>query len=230
MRIGVITFPGSIDERETAAAIAAAGAEPIELWHNEANLARVDAVVLPGGAAHGNYLRPGALAALAPIMTRVISAADSGLPVLGISNGFQILCEARLLPGAFVANTGARFRSAPERLIFANTQTAFTSLFEAGDEIVLPVRTGAGTLVADAETIAQIESAGHVVARFEDDSLGSTNQIAAVRNEAGNVLGIMASPEQSIEVGFTPEDPATRLPTAPDGLKFFESLVSALAA
>src|SRR5690625_3230506 len=108
MRIGVITFPGTIDARETAAAIAAAGAEPIELWHSEANLARVDAVVLPGGAAHGNYLRPGALAAQAPIMTRVLSAAESGLPVLGISNGFQILCEAGILSGALVANEGDR--------------------------------------------------------------------------------------------------------------------------
>src|SRR5690625_1110872 len=229
MRIGVITFPGSIDERETAAAVEAAGAEPIELWHNEANLARVDAVVLPGGAAHGNYLRPGALAAQAPIMTRVISAAESGLPVLGISNGFQILCEARLLPGALVANDGARFRSAAERLTFENVVTPFTREFSADQTIVLPVRTGAGAFIADEQTIANIEAAGQVVARFEDDPIGSTNQIAAVRNEAGNVLGIIGSPEQSIEAGFTPEDPVTKLPAPADGLKFFTSLVAALA-
>lgn len=229
MRIGVITFPGSIDERETAAAVEAAGAEPIELWHNEANLARVDAVVLPGGAAHGNYLRPGALAAHAPIMTRVVSAAESGLPVLGISNGFQILCEAGLLPGALVANEGARFRSAPERLVFEDTSTPFTRDFSSGDRIVLPVRTGAGAFVADAQTIADLEAAGQVVARFENDPLGSTNQIAAVRSEAGNVLGIIASPEHSVEEGFTPADPDTQLPTPADGLKFFTSLVAALA-
>lgn len=228
MRIGVITFPGTIDDRETAAAITAAGAEPIELWHNEANLARVDAVVLPGGAAHGNYLRPGALAAHAPIMTRVLSAAESGLPVLGISNGFQILCEAGILSGALVANEGALFRASDERLRFENTATPFTSDFKSGDEIVLPVRTKAGAFVADAETIARLEGENQVVARLVNDPLGSTGGIAAIRNEAGNVLGIIASPEQSIEVGFTPADPDTKLPVNPDGLKFFTSLVESL--
>jgi len=228
MRIGVITFPGTIDERETAAAITAAGAEPIELWHNEANLARVDAVVLPGGAAHGNYLRPGALAAHAPIMTRVLSAAESGLPVLGISNGFQILCEAGILSGALVANEGTLFRASDERLRIENTATPFTSDFKSGDEIVLPVRTKAGAFVADAETIARLEGENQVVGRLVNDPLGSTGGIAAIRNEAGNVLGIIASPEQSIEVGFTPADPDTKLPVNPDGLKFFTSLVESL--
>src|SRR5690625_1351404 len=120
MRIGVITFPGTIDDRETAAAVTAAGAEPIELWHNEANLARVDAVILPGGAAHGNYLRPGALAAQTPVVKRLLSAAESGLPVLGINNGFQVLCEAGLLPGALVANRGARFVRADARVRIEN--------------------------------------------------------------------------------------------------------------
>ncbi|HLR55922.1 MAG TPA: phosphoribosylformylglycinamidine synthase subunit PurQ, partial [Actinomycetales bacterium] len=165
MRIGVITFPGTIDDRETAAAVTAAGAEPIELWHNEANLARVDAVVLPGGAAHGNYLRPGALAAHAPIMTRVASAAESGLPVFGINNGFQILCEAGLLPGALVANASARFECVDARLRFEDTATPFTSAFQAGEEIVLPVRTKAGAFVADAKTITRLESKNQIVAR-----------------------------------------------------------------
>lgn len=230
MRIGVITFPGTIDARETAAAVSAVGAEPIELWHSEANLARVDAVVLPGGAAHGNYLRPGALAAHAPIMTRVLSAAKSGLPVLGVGNGFQILCEAGLLPGALVANAGARFYAGAQRLVFENVDTPFTSEFAPETEIVLPVRTGAGAFVADELTIAALEDHGQVVARFADDRLESTNQIAAVRSESGTVLGIIASPEQSIEVGFTPEDPVTNLPVEPDGLRFFRSVVSVVAS
>jgi len=227
MRVGVITFPGSLDEQSTSRAVRAVGADPVELWHADDNLARVDAVILPGGAAHGNYLRPGALAAQTPVVKRLLSAAESGLPVLGINNGFQVLCEAGLLPGALVANRGARFVRADARVRIENNQTPFTSEFGSGDEIILPVRTGFGAFVADRDTITQIEDDGQVVARFSgEDPVGSTSGIAAVRNADSNVVGIVASPEHAVDSTFGPVDPETRLPAPAEGLTFFSSVLA----
>ena len=219
MRIGVITFPGSLDDRDAARAVRLAGAEPVALWHADRDLRGVDAVILPGGFSYGDYLRCGAIARFAPVMSELVAAARSGLPVLGICNGFQILCEAHLLPGALTRNSGLRFVTRDLRLRVENDQTAWTRAYRRGEQIVVPLKSGEGAYVADADTLAELEAGGQVVIRYaEDNPNGSAAAIAGVCNAEGNVVGLMPHPEHAI-------DPLTG-PSA-DGLGFFRSVLAA---
>ena len=227
-RIGVITFPGSLDERDAQRAIRMAGAEPVALWHGDHDLHGVDALVLPGGFSYGDYLRCGAIASLSPIMAEVIDAANSGMPVLGICNGFQMLVEAHLLPGGLVRNDHGSFICRDQRLRVDNTDTAWTNQFETAAEITIPLKNGEGGYIADADTIARLEGEGRVVFRYlEVNPNGSLNDIAGITNERGNVVGLMPHPEHAIEEGFGPDtDEAMRNGT--DGLTIFASAIHSL--
>ncbi len=228
-RIGVVTFPGSLDERDAQRAIRLAGAEPVALWHGDHDLLGVDALVLPGGFSYGDYLRCGAIASLSPIMSEVVDVAGKGMPVLGICNGFQMLVEAHLLPGGLVRNDHGSFICRDQRLRVENTSTAWTNRFEPGTEITIPLKNGEGGYIADAETIARLEGEGRVVFRYLDvNPNGSLNDIAGVTNDRGNVVGLMPHPEHAVEEGFGPDtDAAMRNGT--DGLTFFASAIHALA-
>ena len=218
MRIGVITFPGSLDDRDAARAVRLAGAEPVPLWHADRDLRGVAAVILPGGCSDGDYLRCGAIARFAPVMSELVPAARAGLPVLGICNGFQILCEAHLLPGALTRNAGLRFVTRDLRLRVENTQTAWTGAYSSGEEIVVPLKSGEGAYLADPGTLAELEACGRIVIRYADaNPNGSAGGIAGVCNAAGNVVGLMPHPEHAV-------DPLTG-PSA-DGLRFFTSVVA----
>jgi phosphoribosylformylglycinamidine synthase I len=218
VRIGVITFPGSLDDRDAARAVRLAGAEPVALWHADRNLRGVDAVILPGGFSYGDYLRCGAIARFAPVMSELVPAARSGLPVLGICNGFQILCEAHLLPGALTRNAGLRFVTRDLRLRVENTTTAWTRAYSAGEQIVVPLKSGEGAYAADPGTLARLEGSGQIVIRYADPNPnGSAGAIAGVCNAEGNVVGLMPHPEHAV-------DPLTG-PSA-DGLGFFTSVVA----
>lgn len=230
MRIGVITFPGSLDDRDAARAIRLAGAEPVALWHGAHDLDGVDAVVLPGGFSYGDYLRAGAIASHAPIMAEVIDAANKGMPVLGICNGFQMLAEARLLPGAHTRNAHQQFIRRDQKLRVENATTAWTNEFTAGQEIVIPLKNADGRFVADDETIKRIEGQGQVTFRYVDvNPNGSMDDIAGVSNERGNVVGLMPHPEHATEPGFGPDTPDA-MRSGTDGLRFFTSAIAALAA
>jgi phosphoribosylformylglycinamidine synthase subunit PurQ / glutaminase len=216
-RIGVVTFPGSLDDRDAQRAVRIAGGEAVALWHGDADLRGVDAVVLPGGFSYGDYLRCGAIARFAPIMSEIIDAAGRGLPVLGICNGFQVLCESHLLPGALIRNDVRKFVCRDQALRIENNRTAWTSQFHADQEIVVPLKNGEGGYVADNETLDRLEGEGRVVARYlHDNPNGSYRDIAGITNEAGNVVGLMPHPEHAVE-------PLTG-PTT-DGLAFFTSLL-----
>jgi len=226
--IGVITFPGSLDDRDAQRAIRLAGAEPVALWHGDHDLHGVDAIVLPGGFSYGDYLRAGAIASHAPIMAEVIDAANKGMPVLGICNGFQMLSEARLLPGAHTRNAHQQFIRRDQKLRVDNATTAWTNEFAEGDEIVIPLKNADGRFVADDETINRIEGNGQVVFRYVDvNPNGSMNDIAGVSNERGNVVGLMPHPEHATEPGFGP-DMSDAMRSGTDGLKFFTSALAAL--
>lgn len=227
-RIGVITFPGSLDERDAQRAIRMAGAEPVALWHADHDLHGVDALVLPGGFSYGDYLRCGAIASLSPIMAEVINAANKGMPVLGICNGFQMLVEAHLLPGGLVRNDHGAFMCKDQRLRVENASTAWTNQFETGAEITIPLKNGEGGYLADADTIARLEGEDRVVFRYlGENPNGSLNDIAGITNERGNVVGLMPHPEHAIEEGFGPDtDAAMRNGT--DGLAFFASAIHSL--
>ncbi|MFZ2963352.1 MAG: phosphoribosylformylglycinamidine synthase subunit PurQ [Rhodoglobus sp.] len=228
MRIGVITFPGSLDDRDAQRAIRLAGAEAVPLWHGEHDLKGVDALVLPGGFSYGDYLRCGAIAARSPIMAEVIAAADSGMPVLGICNGFQILVEAHLLPGGLIRNDHGDFICRDQRLRVESTSTAWTNGFAAGQEITIPLKNGEGGFIADAETIARLEGENRVVFRYLDvNPNGSVDDIAGIANERGNVVGLMPHPEHAVEPGFGP-DTADAMRSGTDGLTFFTSVLTAL--
>ncbi|NUT36787.1 MAG: phosphoribosylformylglycinamidine synthase subunit PurQ [Hamadaea sp.] len=221
MKIGVVTFPGSLDDGDAARAARYAGAEAIRLWHADPDLHGVDAVVLPGGFSYGDYLRCGAIARFAPVMESIAKAAGDGLPVLGICNGFQILCEAHLLPGALTRNQHLHFRNRDQRIRVENAQTAWTGDFSGGQEIVIPVKNGEGCYVGSPELLDQLEANGQIVARYlGENPNGSMRDIAAVRNEAGNVVGIMPHPEHAIDLLTGP---------SVDGLGFFTSVLKALA-
>jgi phosphoribosylformylglycinamidine synthase subunit PurQ / glutaminase len=221
VRIGVITFPGSLDDRDALRAVRLAGAEPVPLWHADRDLRGVDAVILPGGFSYGDYLRCGAIARFAPVMSELVPAARSGLPVLGICNGFQILCEAHLLPGALTRNAGLRFVTRDVRLRVENAGTAWTRAYRENDQLVVPLKSGEGAYVADPATLADLEASGQVVVRYAGrNPNGSAEAIAGVCNAAGTVVGLMPHPEHAV-------DPLTG-PSA-DGLGFFTSAVAAMA-
>ena len=220
MRIGVVTFPGSLDDRDAARAVRVAGGEAVALWHGDADLHGVDAVVLPGGFSYGDYLRCGAIARFAPVMGPLVDAANGGLPVLGICNGFQVLCESHLLPGALVRNDSLHFVCRDQRLRIESTSTAWTSAYEVGQEIVVPLKNGEGGYVADEATLDRLEGEGRVVARYLDvNPNGSRRDIAGIANERGNVVGLMPHPEHAVE--------ALTGPTT-DGLPFFTSILKGL--
>jgi phosphoribosylformylglycinamidine synthase len=217
VRVGVVTFPGSLDDRDTARAVRAGGGEAVPLWHADPSLHDVDAVILPGGFSYGDYLRAGAIARFAPVMGAVIDAAHDGLPVLGICNGFQVLCESHLLPGALVGNLGRRFLCRAQELRVENTQTAWTSAYRDGDQITVPIKNMDGMYVADDRTLDELEAEGRVVVRYVNGNPnGSYRDIAGVSNEAGNVVGLMPHPEHAI-------DPLTGAGT--DGVGFFLSCI-----
>jgi phosphoribosylformylglycinamidine synthase subunit PurQ / glutaminase len=223
VRVGVVTFPGSLDDRDAARAVRLAGGEPVTLWHGEHNLRGVDAVVLPGGFSYGDYLRCGAIAKFAPVMTEVIEAARGGLPVLGICNGFQILCESHLLPGALIRNDRRRFVCVDQRLRIENNRSAWTSAYDAHAEVTIVLKNGEGGYVADQPTLDRLEGDGLVVARYLGaNPNGSLRDIAGIANERGNVVGLMPHPEHAVE---SLTGPGT------DGLGFFASVLrSTLAA
>jgi len=216
-RIGVVTFPGSLDDRDAVRAVTRVGAEPVSLWHGEDDLHGVDAVVLPGGFSYGDYLRCGAIARFSPVMSVVIAGAEGGLPVLGICNGFQILCESHLLPGALTRNQHLHFRNRDQRLRIETTATAWTAGFQAGAEITVPVKNGEGCYVADPSTLARLEGEGRVVARYlGGNPNGSLRDIAGIANDRGNVVGLMPHPEHAIDSLTGPSQ---------DGLGFFASVL-----
>lgn len=230
MRIGVVTFPGSLDDRDAQRAVRIAGATPVALWHGAHDLEGVDAIILPGGFSYGDYLRAGAIASHSPIMAEVIDAANRGMPVLGICNGFQTLAEARLVPGAHTRNAHQQFIRRDQKLRVENAGTAWTNAFETGDEIIIPMKNADGRFVADAETLKRIEGEGQVVFRYiEVNPNGSLNDIAGVSNERGNVVGLMPHPEHATEPGFGP-DTAEAMASGTDGLRFFASVMSTLGA
>ncbi len=221
-RIGVVTFPGSLDDHDALRAVRVAGAEAVALWHGSHSLDGVDAVVLPGGFSYGDYLRCGAIARFAPVMDEVVRAAGQGMPVLGICNGFQILCEAHLLPGALIRNDVRTFVCRDQGLRVESTDTTWTSRFEVGQEIEIVLKNGEGGFVADAETLARLEGDGRVVFRYTGGNPnGSLNDIAGICNERGNVVGLMPHPEHNV-------DPLTG-PTL-DGRPIFESVLDFLGA
>lgn len=229
-RIGVITFPGSLDDRDAQRAIRLAGAEPVALWHGDHDLQGVDALVLPGGFSYGDYLRAGAIAAFAPIMSEVKDAAAKGMPVLGICNGFQMLVEAHLLPGGLIRNAHQQFIRRDQRLRVENAATAWTSDFTEGDEIVIPLKNADGGYIADAETLARVNGEGLVTFRYLGvNPNGSLDDIAGLTNERGNVVGLMPHPEHAVEPGFGPGTPAA-MRSGVDGLGFFTSAISAVVA
>ena len=225
MRVGVITFPGSLDERDAQRAVKLAGGEPVALWHGAHDLEGVEAIILPGGFSYGDYLRAGSIASHAPIMAEVIDAAHKGMPVLGICNGFQMLAEARLVPGAHGRNDCGTFVRRDQKLIVENNNTAWTKDFKQGEEIVIPLKNADGRFVADADTIKRIEDNGQVTFRYVGmNPNGSLDDIAGVSNEAGNVVGLMPHPEHAVEPGFGP-DTAAAMRSGLDGLKFFTSVI-----
>jgi phosphoribosylformylglycinamidine synthase len=228
MRIGVVTFPGSLDDHDATRAIRVAGGEPVALWHGDADLRGVDAVVLPGGFSYGDYLRCGAIARFAPVMDVLVPAAKGGLPVLGICNGFQVLCESHLLPGALIRNDHRKFVCRDQVLRVENTATAWTSDFEEGQEITIVLKNGEGGFVADQRTLDELEGEGRVAFRYvvrDGDGLDGRNpnasyrDIAGITNERGNVVGLMPHPEHCVEPGYGP---------SLDGLPFFTSVLTSV--
>ena len=228
-RVGVITFPGTLDDIDAVRAVRLAGAEAVNLWHADADLKGVDAVIVPGGFSYGDYLRCGAIARFAPVMEAIADAARGGMPVMGICNGFQILCEAHLLPGALTRNQHLHFRNRDQWLKVESTDTAWTGGFQPEQQILVPIKSGEGCYVADAATLDELEAKGRVVARYvagpkstgNHNPNGSLRDIAGISNERGNVVGIMPHPEHAVEALTGP---------SVDGLGFFTGVLNHLGA
>ena len=221
-RIGVVTFPGSLDDIDAARAVRVAGADPVPLWHGDHDLRGVDAIVLPGGFSYGDYLRCGAIARFAPVMAEVIQAAGRGMPVLGICNGFQVLCESHLLPGALIRNDHRKFVCRDQLLRVENATTAWTSSYAVGDELVVPLKNGEGGYVADAATLDRLEGENRVVVRYlGGNPNGSMRDIGGLSNENGNVVGLMPHPEHAVDSLCGP---------GTDGLGFFTSVLQGILA
>jgi phosphoribosylformylglycinamidine synthase I len=220
-RVGVITFPGTLDDVDAARAARRVGAEAVGLWHADADLKGVDAVVVPGGFSYGDYLRAGAIARFAPVMAEVVDAAGRGMPVLGICNGFQVLCEAGLLPGALTRNAGLHFVCRDVWLRVASTSTAWTSRFEPGADLLVPLKSGEGRYVAPANVVDELEGEDRVVFRYHDNPNGSLHDIAGISSANGRVVGLMPHPEHAIEALTGPSD---------DGLGLFYSVLDAVLA
>ena len=221
MKIGVVTFPGSLDDRDAARAVRIGGGTPVALWHGDTELHSVDAVVLPGGFSYGDYLRCGAIAARAPVMRAVADAAGRGVAVLGICNGFQVLCESHLLPGALIRNDHRHFVCREQKLRVERTSTTWTASYAEGEELVIPLKNGEGGYVADDHTLDALEGAGRVAFRYLDvNPNGSYRDIAGISNASGTVVGLMPHPEHAVEPGFGPDTGG-----GTDGLRFFTSVL-----
>jgi phosphoribosylformylglycinamidine synthase I len=220
MRIGVVTFPGSLDDRDAQRAVREAGGQAVALWHGDSSINNVDAVILPGGFSYGDYLRCGAISRFAPVMTDVIEKAKAGLPVLGICNGFQILCESHLLPGALTRNKDLHFICKDQELEIVNNKTLWTSEYQVGQHITIPLKNGEGSFQCDDQTLNLLESEGRIVARYVGENPnGSRNLIAGITNQRGNIVGLMPHPEHAIEDLCGP---------GTDGLGFFTSVLKAM--
>ncbi len=227
-RIGVVTFPGTLDDRDAARAVRLAGAEAVSLWHADDDLQGVDAVVLPGGFSYGDYLRAGAISRFAPLMDKIIDAANGGLPVLGICNGFQVLTESHLLPGSMIKNDHLHFVCREQVLSVENASTAWTRDYATGEHITIPLKNQDGQYVADERTLDELEAEGRVAFRYEGvNPNGSRRGIAGITNARGNVVGLMPHPEHAVEAGFGP-DSAAGPRAGVDGLRFFTSVIGSL--
>jgi phosphoribosylformylglycinamidine synthase len=218
-RVGVITFPGTLDDVDAARAVRLAGAQPVSLWHGDPDLKGVDAVIVPGGFSYGDYLRCGAIAKFAPVMGEVVAAAGRGMPVLGICNGFQILCEAGLLPGALARNAGLHFLCRDVWLKVDSISTAWTSRYERGAELLVPLKSGEGRYVASESVLDELEGEGRVVFRYAENPNGSMRDIAGISSANGRIVGLMPHPEHATEPLTGPSD---------DGLGMFYSALDAV--
>lgn|SRR5690606_20958825 len=218
-RIGVITFPGTLDDVDAARAVRLSGAEPVSLWHGDADLKGVDAVIVPGGFSYGDYLRAGAIAKFAPVMGEVIEQAGRGLPVLGICNGFQVLCEAGLLPGALTRNIGLHFICRDVWLEVASNSTAWTTRYDVGADLLIPLKSGEGRYVAPESVLDELEGEGRVVFRYRENLNGSERGIAGISSANGRVVGLMPHPEHATEALTGPSD---------DGLGMFLSVLDSV--
>ncbi len=220
MKIGIVIFPGTLDDRDAARAVRYAGGEAISLWHDDADLKGVDAVILPGGFSYGDYLRCGAISRFSPVMEPIIAAAKGGMPLLGICNGFQVLAEAHLIPGALTRNQHLHFLCLDQKIRIGNNSTAWTSSYSEGQEIVIPLKNGEGSYQCDDETLKMLEGEGRIVARYVGDNPnGSRNLIAGITNERGNIVGLMPHPEHAVDSLTGPGE---------DGLGFFTSVLKAM--
>lgn len=230
-KIGVVTFPGTLDDQDARRAVRLAGAEPVRLWHKDTDLHGAEAIVLAGGFSYGDYLRCGAIARFAPVMDSVVEAAGRGMPVLGICNGFQVLTEAHLLDGALMRNEHQKFICRDQALRVENNRTAWTAGFAAGEEILIPLKNGEGNFRADDETVKRLEGEGQVVFRYvgAGNPNGSLNDIAGITNAKGNVVGLMPHPEHAVEPGFGPT-PHHKNRAGTDGLRFFASAIQSILA
>ena len=208
MKVGVVTFPGSLDDADAARAVRLAGGEAVSLWHGDADLRGVDAVILPGGFSYGDYLRCGAIARFSPVMGAVAGFARAGGPVLGICNGFQVLCEVGLLPGALLRNARLKYVCKAVDLEVTNAQTRFTAGYKGRRNVAMTVGNGEGNFFADEETLDRLEGEGQVVFRYLDNPNGSARDIAGIVNTRGNVLGLMPHPDRAFEAELGSADGA----------------------